>query len=186
MIQSSLDISRQALERFRETSWRCEKISGQDRCRNFWDGHEKGHQFSRQESDTSPRHPSLIVGAFQCTWDPEGLIQTLWAQVCQQEEGEPEVTFPDAAKRSGVRNVRSNRTCFTCLLQCPVYILPCEYVQHTICSDCAVKFNYSHGRSHASLCLTHCPLGCRFKGDRPWHSRIKPPAAGARILSLDG
>lgn len=160
--------------------------SGQERCVNYWSGHEKGHQFSRQQNSTLRQTPSLLVGAFHCDWDPEGLIQSLYAEIRQQEDREVETTFPDTAKRSGVRSVRSNWTCFTCLAECPVYILPCEQIQHTICAGCAIKFNHSHARSQATLCLLRCPLGCRFKGERPWHNRLKPATAGARILSLDG
>lgn len=161
-------------------------MSGQERCRNYWTGHEKGHQFSRRPTTTSRRDPSLLVGAFHCTWNPEEMIKALYAEICQQEGGESGITFLDTAKRSGVCNVRSNRTCFTCLAECPVYILPCEYVQHTICARCATRFNHSFGRSQATLCLLHCPLGCRFQGGKPWHNRIKPATAGVRILSLDG
>ncbi|KAI4192228.1 MAG: hypothetical protein LQ346_004407 [Caloplaca aetnensis] len=107
--------------------------SGQERCVNYWSGHEKGHQFSRQQNSTLRQTPSLLVGAFHCDWDPEGLIQSLYAEIRQQEDREVETTFPDTAKRSGVRSVR-----------------------------------------------------CRFKGERPWHNRLKPATAGARILSLDG
>ena len=185
-IQSYIREFRQALERFRETSWRCEITCGLERCSNYWVGHEKGHQFSRQQQDAVRRDPSLLVGEFYCTWDPERLIKVLFAQICQQYGREVAITFPNAAKGSGVRNIRSNWTCFTCLLECPVYILPCEYVQHTICERCAMKFNYNVGRSQATLCLKRCPLGCRFKERKPWHNKVKPSAAGARILSLDG
>ena len=159
---------------------------GEARCRNYWVGHEKGHQFSRRENGTGRRNPSLLTGEFLCTWDPERLIKNLYAEICQQEGREIGIAFPDAAKRSGVRSVRSNRSCFTCLSECPVYILPCEHIQHTVCGKCAVRFNYSVGRSQATLCLKRCPLGCRFRDGKPWHNRIKPSTAGVRILSLDG
>lgn len=167
-------------------SWRCEKKSGQQRCLNYWDGHEKGHQFSRRGKGLPSLDPSLLVGEFHCTWEPEKLIKKLYAEICRQENGEIGTTFPSAARRSGVLNVRSNRTCFTCLSQCPVYILPCEHIKHTICEQCVVRFNYDVRRSQATLCLKHCPLGCRFRGETPWHHRMKPSTAGVRILSLDG
>ena len=159
---------------------------GEARCRNYWVGHEKGHQFSRPRNHTGRRHLPLLTGEFLCTWDPERSIKNLYAEIRRQEGREIGTTFQIAAKRSRVRSVRSNRSCFTCLSQCPVYILPCEYVQHTICGNCAVLFNYSVGRSQATLCLKSCPLGCRFRDGQPWHGRIKPPTAGVRILSLDG
>lgn len=186
MIESYLRDCSQALERFRETSWRCEMRSDQTRCCNYWAGHEKGHQFLRPGQTNSKPNPALLVGGFLCTWEPERVIKSLYAEICRQEGREIATTFPNAAKSSGVRCVRSNRTCFTCLSECPVYILPCKDVQHTICTRCATRFNHDIGRSQATLCLQRCPLGCSFKEGRPWHSRIKPPAAGVRILSLDG
>ncbi|KAL8925657.1 MAG: hypothetical protein Q9208_003340 [Pyrenodesmia sp. 3 TL-2023] len=100
-IQLFLRDCRQALERFRETSWRCEARNGQERCLNYWVGHEKGHQFSRQQKSTLPQDPSLLVGTFHCKWDPEGLMKALYAEICQQGDLELETTFPDTAKRSG-------------------------------------------------------------------------------------
>ena len=185
-IQSYLRECRQALETFRETSWRCEKISGRTRCRNYWVGHEKGHQFLRSEGSMRNRDPSLLVGEFQCTWDPDTFTKHLYAEIDHQEGCDIWTSFPVVGKRTGVSSIRSNRTCFTCLSECPVYILPCEHVQHTICQRCAIMFKYSPDRSQATLSLQGCPLGCRFKGGRPWHSRIKPSRAGVRILSLDG
>ena len=162
-------------------------VSGHARCRNYWGGHEKGHQFFRRRDENGRREgPTLLVGDFVCTWEPEELIKSLYADIRKYEGSEIWMAYLDTAKRSGVCSVRSNRTCFTCLSECPVFILPCERMQHAICEECAMRFSYDFGRSQATLCLQRCPLGCRFKNGKPWHSRIKPSTAGVRILSLDG
>jgi ferredoxin len=186
IIESYLRDCSQGLEKFRETKWRCEMRRNQLRCRNYWDGHEKGHQFVAPGQTDSEQNTALLVGGFLCTWEPERVMKAIYAEICRQRSEEIAIIFPKVAESSGVRYVRSNRTCFTCLSECPVYILPCEHVQHTICTTCATRFNHDIGRSQATLCLQRCPLGCNFREGRPWHSRIKPPTAGVRVLSLDG
>ena len=188
MIDSYLRDCRQALERFRDTSWRCEAKSEKARCENYWVGHEKGHQFFQGNWHRQYPVPSLLVGEFQCSFKPEEVILALYAELTRllREGGEVETAISLVAKASGVTNVSSNRTCFTCLSQCPVFILPCEQVQHTICEDCAMRFSYSTSRSQSTLFLQRCPLGCQFKNGKPWQSRVKPPSAGVRLLSLDG
>ncbi|KAL8786710.1 MAG: hypothetical protein Q9213_002647 [Squamulea squamosa] len=74
-IESYLRECRQGLEKFRETSWRCEKTSDQARCCNYWVGHDKGHQFSWRRIDASGGNSSLLTGEFLCTWEPEKLIR---------------------------------------------------------------------------------------------------------------
>lgn len=189
IIDSYLEDCRQALERFHDNSWRCEAKSDNTRCRNYWVGHEKGHQFELKTGTKFYFHaPILQVGDFQCSFKPEKVILDLYAEITRllRQGGEVETVISIVAKASGVTNVSSNRTCFTCLSQCPVFILPCEQVQHPICEKCAMRFSYSPDRSQSTLFLQRCPLGCQFKGGRSWQSRVKPPSAGVRLLSLDG
>jgi hypothetical protein len=164
------------------------------RCLNYWIGHEKGHQFSRIRSMRESRGldtfggPRLLVGEFQCSLKPESVLNALYAEIerLRTAGGFVEDTVPLVAKASGVANVNGNRTCFTCLSECPEYILPCEQKQHAICENCAFRFSLDRGRSQSTLFLKSCPLGCQFRNGKPWQIRLKPPTAGVRILSLDG
>ena len=195
MIESYLRDTSHALDRFRDTSWRCEATNGALRCRNYYVGHEKGHQFLPYQVGNGSANfmlsrlgQSFLVGQFECSFDPEKAITELYSQITRLMSNEinVETTLSLVAKASGVTSISSNRTCFTCLSNCPVYILPCENVQHTICEGCAIRFTDQRGRSQSTLLLQNCPLGCAFKKGTPWYSRTKAPAAGVRLLSLDG
>jgi hypothetical protein len=186
---------RRALERFRDISWRCEAMSDEGRCLNYWTGHEKGHQFSRlphYENDRRPNDlfggPRLLVGEFQCSFNPEEVLIALYTEIerLRTDGGYLDDTVPLVSKASGVVNVNGNRTCFTCLSECPVYILPCEGKQHSICETCAFRFSSDRGRSQSTLFLKCCPFGCQFRNAKPWQIRLKPRTAGVRMLSLDG
>ncbi|KAH7382108.1 hypothetical protein BKA64DRAFT_713345 [Cadophora sp. MPI-SDFR-AT-0126] len=191
---------RQALEKFRDSSWRCEATDDGRRCLNYWIGHEKGHQFSRQRirrqasSPSEPQRldrfggPRLLVGEFKCSLKPEDVLNATYSEIQRLRAAEclVEDTVPLVAKASGVIKINGNQTCFTCLSACPEYILPCAQVQHAICEDCAYRFSYDRGRSQCTLFLKSCPLGCQFRNGKPWQIRLKPPTAGVRMLSLDG
>ena len=191
----------QALQRFRDTSWKCEAMSGRQRCLNYYVGHEKGHQFApltpRLESARSPSPsssyastsaPSLLVGEFQCSFEPGKVIEELYSAIIGLlERGDnTETATTLVAEASGVASVSSNRTCYPCLSQCPVYMLPCDGLQHTICEQCAIRFTDTARRSQTTVCLKRCPLSCYFRRGAEWRGRIKPPTAGVRLLSLDG
>ena len=194
-----LEQCRSALERFRDTSWKCEAKSGAQRCVNYYVGHEKGHQFAttsntfawdhRHESLTSVHAASLLVGEFECSFESGKVIEGLFREVSRliKRNDDVEVATTLVAKASGVTSISSNRTCFPCLSQCPVYILPCEEgVGHTICEKCAIRFSERGQQTQSSVKLQRCPLGCYFKHGREWQMRVKPRAAGVRLLALDG
>ena len=198
---------RQALEKFRDSSWRCEAISEGEQCLNYWIGHEKGHQFIRRrrrrrgqeveqrEATAKPvgrvgtfGGPRLLVGEFKCSLKPQEILDALYSEIeCLRTAGGfVEDTVPLVSKASGVIAINGNRTCFTCLSECPQYILPCAKIQHSICENCAFRFSFDRGRSQCTLFLRSCPLGCQFRNEKPWQIRLKPPTAGVRMLSLDG
>ena len=182
-IESFLFDCRQALEKFRDTAWRCEAMSNGARCKNYLIGHEKGHQFAEGNRVTS-----FQVSEFKCSFKPGEVIDELYEKVDEvlREGVGHKTTMSLIAKACGISSLNSNWTCFTCLSQCPVYILPCEQVQHTICEKCAIRFSNNDHRSQSTLLLESCPLGCQFKEKKPWYGRVKPPCAGVRLLSLDG
>lgn len=77
-------------------------------------------------------------------------------------------------------NLRTNRCCLFCLVHRPEYMLPCR---HAICDACVRRFGTpQHDEEHCfkvSRCLL-CQATCDLR------FRLKPPTAGARILSIDG
>ena len=196
-MNSFLEQCRSALQRFRDTSWKCEAKSGAQRCLNYYVGHEKGHQFAptfkafrhpRHESSTSVLAASLLVGEFECSFESGKVIEELFKEVSRliERNDDVEVATTLVAKASGVTSISSNRTCFPCLSQCPIYILPCEGVRHTICEKCAIRFTERRHQTQSSIKLQRCPLGCNFRHGREWQMRVKPRAAGVRLLALDG
>lgn len=175
-------------------------MSGGHRCLNYYVGHEKGHQFApvtskygsgrspSSSSSTSVAAASLLVGEFQCSFEPGKVIEELFTGIngLLERDDNIETATSLVAKASGVASVSSNRTCYPCLSRCPVYMLPCDGVQHTICEQCAIRFTDTAIRSQSTVSLKRCPLGCYFRRGSEWRSRIRPPTAGVRLLSLDG
>ena len=76
--------------------------------------------------------------------------------------------------------LKSNRTCLFCLRRRPEHILTCG---HAICDICVTVFGNALPGKDAHFVLDSCIL-CRTKGKLV--ARIKPPTAGARILTIDG
>ena len=198
-INSYLANCSEAIERFREVSWRCEALSSGERCLNYYVGHSKGHQFAQpttgrngsggaSESSTSISAVSLLVGEFQCSFEPGKILEELFSEISRllKKDENIELATTLVAKASGVSFVTSNWTCFTCLAECPVSALPCDGLQHTICEQCALRFSDRNGNSQSTVILKRCPLGCYFTKGSEWRSRVKPPSAGVRLLSLDG
>jgi len=77
-------------------------------------------------------------------------------------------------------NIRSNKTCLYCLVRPPEHALPCG---HSICDVCMMRFGIDAPGIQYRLEFMTCFL-CKSTID--FTAQIKPPTAGARILSLDG
>ena len=130
----------------------------------------------------------MLVGEFQTSFEPGKIMEEIYSEISRllQKGDNIEMATTLVAKASGVTLVSSNWTCFACLSQCPVHMLPCDGTQHAICEQCAVRFTDKLHHSQSTVVLKRCPLGCYFKKGSEWRSRIKPPSAGVRLLSLDG
>ena len=76
----------------------------------------------------------------------------------------------------------SHSTCFSCLFEPPEHALPCG---HVLCTSCLRA--YGRARGQYVVEIDGCPLETLV---RPrcsyWRVSLKPPAAGIRILTLDG
>ena len=77
-------------------------------------------------------------------------------------------------------HLRTYRTCLLCLRRKPEHTSSCK---HAICDICVVIFGSQVPGREAHFVLDPCLL-CRVKGKML--VRLKPPTAGARILSIDG
>ena len=192
-----------SLRKCRERHWRCEAkdTSGRRRCLNHWDGHEKGHQFSQLEqltrilSSGSVKHafiessPTLRIGPFENGFESDEMIKTLVAEINRLRDAGYDAqvrALSQTARSSGVSTLFSNRTCLTCLVNCPLYTLPCPISpQHAVCEPCAERFSISPAGVSSYISLQQCPLDCKLTSS-PWIIRKKPKNAGVRILTLDG
>ena len=76
--------------------------------------------------------------------------------------------------------LKSNRTCFFCLRRKPEHVLTCE---HTVCDICVILFGLPVAQKEYHYDIEACILCCT-KGRLV--AKVKPPTAGARILSIDG
>ncbi|KPM41094.1 hypothetical protein AK830_g5493 [Neonectria ditissima] len=97
--------------------------------------------------------------------------------------GEPAVSIHRSvlAARSGRwLNVKSNKSCFSCLMQVPQHKMPCE---HWICENCLQACGTSNAQDPWLFVLKHCLLDGQ---EANLAVRIRPPTAGHSILCIDG
>ncbi|KAI1375162.1 hypothetical protein F4677DRAFT_446666 [Hypoxylon crocopeplum] len=187
-----VDEACRGFEKFRSQYWRCEATdeSGQLRCGNHWESHEKGHQFTgyhqRVADIATEDGPLLRIGEYESSYDAESFRDRLWEQIRRlRDPSEARLALEKIGQDIGISDLTSQRTCLSCLANCPTNMLPCKPNQHAICEKCILQ-NGQRGVQHSVITLTKCPLGCRFTTLQPWTIRIKPERAGPRILVLDG
>lgn len=189
-----VDEARRGLEYFRDRHWRCEfkDSTGKRRCRNYLDGHDKGHQFDYSVLTQDTARPSDVssednveVGPYKSSYDPDSYTESLWEEISTlRSRGHAMDKLASTALVSGVTQITGQRTCLACLSNTPTNMLPCRPRQHGICQDCIRRYSNSR-RHHSVIEISECPLGCRLE-KKPWTIRVKPKTAGARILVLDG
>jgi Patatin-like phospholipase len=80
------------------------------------------------------------------------------------------------------KNIKSNKTCLSCLQAVPDHVLGCG---HSYCPRCVQELGVP---SSASECAweIHCWLCWDEKGTQIHQIQLKPRCAGVRILTLDG
>ncbi|KAI5462890.1 hypothetical protein BGZ63DRAFT_402245 [Mariannaea sp. PMI_226] len=176
------------LELFRNLHWRCEaQDRRRRRCKNYLPGHRSEHQFylaSGGERYEYGNRESMRRG-HQCSWEPEHFKDDLWKQLSKLVNGEQSMNMlTRSAKRIGLLQVHSQRTCLMCLSHSPTNMLPCQGAKHGICQKCVHAF-FHRGVHESVLTIDGCPLGCAFDTGT-WSIRVKPQEAGPRILALDG
>ncbi|KAK4218924.1 hypothetical protein QBC37DRAFT_164801 [Rhypophila decipiens] len=190
-----VDEARRGLEYFRDRYWRCESkdSTGKRRCKNYLDGHDKGHQFdlaihnpdSLHARDARVSEENLEVGMYKSSYEPDSYTESLWGEISTlRSRGHAMDKLASTALISGVTQITGQRTCLACLSNTPTNMLPCRPKQHGICNDCIRRYSGSR-RHHSVIEISECPLGCQLE-KKPWTIRVKPKTAGARILVLDG
>lgn len=114
------------------------------------------------------------------------MTDRLWLEINKLKSSvEARAALESAAIDSGVVELTSQRTCLSCLANCPTNMLPCGPHQHAICEDC-IRQSGQQDDQQSLITIRNCPLGCRFTILHPWTIKVKPKQAGARILVLDG
>ena len=190
-----VDEARRGFEYFRDRYWRCETMnsSGQWRCKNYSEGHDKGHQFDfhgpilgpRMSNVSNSSEDNLEVGLYMSSYDPDAYAESLWEEISTlRSRGHAMDRLASTALASGITQITGQRTCLACLSNTPTNMLPCIPRQHGICHDCIRRYSGAR-RHHSVIEIGECPLGCQLE-KKPWTIRVKPKTAGARILVLDG
>lgn len=190
-----------ALAEFCNRHWPCEYVhpTTRGRCVNVRAGHQsKGHQ--------SKDGKVLAVGSFISDFSLEKYreffqycvmwnLRHLLDRLRLATKDSPHLELQEAAEihrdnalypffhhLQGPEAFISHTACYSCLIKPPEHALPCG---HVLCTPCVQAFGTARG--HCIVELTYCPL---HHTESLFHSRwpvfIKPPAAGIRILSLDG
>jgi hypothetical protein len=158
------------------------------RCCNYWESHEKGHQFSSEVEAPSDEVP-LAVGEHKSSYNAELYFNRLGEEVftISTRRGDGDIStkrkLAETAQSIDIALLQSQRTCLSCLSNCPTNTLPCVGAQHAICEKCIRRYTTRSESSWAHL--TQCPLGCQLMTS-PWKIRVKPDTAGSRVLALDG
>jgi hypothetical protein len=80
------------------------------------------------------------------------------------------------------KNIKSNKTCLSCLQAVPDHVLGCG---HSYCPRCVQELGHPSTSSECAWDM-HCWLCWESKGQRSRLIQLKPRCAGARILTLDG
>ncbi|KAK5656422.1 hypothetical protein OQA88_4803 [Cercophora sp. LCS_1] len=119
-----VDEARRGIEYFRDSHWRCEAKdgTGQRRCRNTLEGHEKGHQFDpfvedspRRSDVSSTSEGDLTVGGYISSYDPDTYTEQLWENIAKIKTREEAMDrLAAAATASRVVEITGQRTCLSC------------------------------------------------------------------------
>ncbi|KAF4958448.1 hypothetical protein FGADI_2370 [Fusarium gaditjirri] len=83
--------ARSGLQKFRWRYWRCETLERRTgrRCRNYYDGHHKGHQFTRPDDkleDVGGLNRRGGESNHKCSWHPDRFIERLREAIAQNQQ----------------------------------------------------------------------------------------------------
>ncbi|KAK1613532.1 hypothetical protein BDP81DRAFT_443725 [Colletotrichum phormii] len=198
---------RTALDTFVERYVQCSYSETQHgECCNLRSGHNlKGHQNSAGKMFRSGDYVAEEgITQFETEWIEQirdkltELENALMRSVVDADNGLGEQQTEDCVAATihqeqvasffstlgNVQSFVSHSTCFCCLREIPEHALPCG---HVLCAPCVKA--YAAPESESYMRMTTCPFhpkdSFKFQG-AGWTVAIKPPFAGARVLSLDG
>ena len=80
------------------------------------------------------------------------------------------------------KNIKSNKTCLSCLQAVSDHVLGCG---HSYCPRCVQELGIPSSSTECAWEM-HCWLCWEEKGKHAHRIQLKPRCAGARILTLDG
>ncbi|KAI5801210.1 hypothetical protein EDC01DRAFT_647235 [Geopyxis carbonaria] len=185
-----LDMCAQGYEKYYTSIHPC-KSKG---CVNLEWGHAKGHQ-SHTGDVFGPGES--FVAAFQKK-NQAYFVGCIREKLQKLSIDQEEILTDRHAKnileqREYLKDAKSKRTCFMCLMAIPDCSLPCG---HTLCETCIRRYGEHDEHDSHTVSFMRCPLGCDNEL-RPnqnsdtnakfwWSIHLKPPTAGVRILALDG
>jgi predicted acylesterase/phospholipase RssA/energy-coupling factor transporter ATP-binding protein EcfA2 len=190
-----------ALDDFCDRHWPCEFTSARGRCVNVKAGHNtKGHQLSNgQVLAAGDYQSSFSSERYRATFrdDVYGALVKLLEKLHGAIGGSTHLELEEAANihrdlvlrnffqhLNGPHDFISHTACFSCLVAPPEHPLPCG---HVLCTPCVKAFGMSRGKTVVQM--VYCPLHAttnEAEFDPSFAITIKPPGAGARILTLDG
>ena len=197
-----------ALDNFCDRHWPCEYV-GRDgeKCVNVRSGHgSKGHQSKSGRLFDVGDYQSTFQFATHANWlrlkiysRLDYLLRLLQKRVKEVAEDSSDVPvegkiaaeihkdrvmadFYLHAARKEPRKFISHSTCFSCLFEPPIHALPCG---HIICTACLKDYGRSYNKLEVEI--GGCPLEMSTRPlQQTWKVYLKPPAAGIRVLILDG
>lgn len=158
--------------------------------------------FSRSNSTDRPSDSdceSKTKSSSDCLDGSEGVSEsTIRRSLASQKKLEAlrKPPFTDLWSKTQAKLVTDHKTCFVCLLSTPEHVLSCG---HILCDGCAQDFaDYcynsqssqfecdAYGIKYCPLCQTGGAIQCSDNQEWLWLQPLSPPAAGPRILTLDG
>lgn len=164
-------------------------------CVNLERGHAKGHQSS---SGDVFGPGETFVAAFQKK-NQARFVESIRAELqkftIDQEENWPDRHAKNVlGQKEYLKDAKSKKTCFMCLMAIPDCSLPCG---HTLCETCIRRYGENDEHDSHTFSFMRCPLGCSNEACQNdidpdtntqfwWSIHLKPPTAGVRILALDG
>lgn len=195
------DICTDAQDEFYWKHWPCEKEDENKlRCVNVASGHSKGHQ--KQSGKV------FAAGEYQSSFnlnqkkERDCFLESILSELKKltqmpllpQDKEQRQKDEQHAAARIHLSQISkfwgnnpgktksqiSHTICFCCLHFTPEHILHCG---HIICQQCLEDSSFL-SEDHSYRHLNGCPL-CE-KLPLLWKTKVKPPTAGLRVLSLDG
>jgi hypothetical protein len=173
---------------------RCAYQGPYGQCKNTKDAHERFHQrqdgaiIGEGEFESPFKETHLSRFLEQVKIHHRTKAAKLYDYHGQRDEYTRAVISEHRAtlksERSLWSTMFSNITCFFCLSNPPQQTLACG---HSLCESCLRRFGTSN-RKQGTITLSACDL-CQRTSEHEvelWTFRLKPDAAGVRILSLDG